>query len=185
MRQLLLFPIVGFLLGSRMPYREVLQPSSTLTWTATIANESRSGTVRFGSGFLERIDGYVVGGRFEVLLKTLAKNSDVNGDFRQMLLQNDYLEVKKFPVAVYQIDSATVLASLQTRLFGRLSLHGETHPLEIDAELHATPAVTVLQANFELRLPDWGIAFTIPNGPNAGALLGNVRIKVVAQFKPA
>jgi polyisoprenoid-binding protein YceI len=100
---------------------------------------------------------------------------DTNQDARDEHLRSaDFFEVEKFPELIFasteieQVDEETV------KITGDLTMHGETHPIELEAELGGVETGpegetrTGLEVTGQLSRSDWGMKF------NAALGSGNV-----------
>src|SRR6201996_7519597 len=101
---------------------------------------------------------------------------DTNQDARDEHLRSaDFFEVDKFPEITFtstkieQVDDETV------KITGDLTMHGETHPLELEAELGGVETGpegekrTGLEVTGTLARSDWGMKFNAaPGSSNVG-----------------
>src|ERR1700744_6544373 len=108
---------------------------------------------------------------------------DTNQDARDEHLRSaDFFEVEKYPeisfasTSIEQVDDETV------KITGDLTLHGETHPLELEAELGGIETGpegekrTGLEVTGTLARSDWGMKFNAALG--SGNVVVSDRVKL-------
>jgi polyisoprenoid-binding protein YceI len=100
---------------------------------------------------------------------------DTNQDARDEHLRSaDFFEVDKFPEITFTSTSIEQVDDETVKIAGDLTLHGETHPLELEAELGGVETGpegekrTGLEVTGTLSRSDWGMKF------NAALGSGNV-----------
>lgn len=112
-----------------------------------------NGTGSAPTGNLTLEDGKA-SGEFSFELGTL----DTKNETRTEHMKNKYLEVEKFPKATIKFkDIAATGEKVQTAIPAELTLHGQTHPVTLTAELSGTNKKTA-SGTFKIKLSEFGIA---------------------------
>ena len=127
--------------------------ASRLTWTghAETGSYAPSGSIRLRQGTLQYDGRRVSRGRCEVDMQTL---SHENGTMQKHLRGDDFFAVRRFPTAVFELDSV-----VNGQATGRLLLRGVTKPLRFpltvtagpSGELHLKGVATIDRTQFDVK----------------------------------
>jgi polyisoprenoid-binding protein YceI len=103
------------------------------------------------------------------------KSVDTNQDARDEHLRSaDFFEVEKYPELTFASTKIERVDDETVKITGDLTMHGETHPIELEAELGGVETGpegetrTGLEVTGQLSRSDWGMKF------NAALGSGNV-----------
>ncbi len=108
-------------------------------------------------------DGNTVSGKITFKPATL----DSGISLRDSHARDKYLEVGKFPEAVFEISALEVPASLATaadgtevewKVPGKLTLHGVTAPIEALTTMKKSGAQVEVRSTFQVKLPDYQVS---------------------------
>jgi polyisoprenoid-binding protein YceI len=91
----------------------------------------------------------------------------------------DFFEVEAFPAITYEVTSGHVAGDGTIDLDGILTVHGESRPLAVSANLSVAPDSVTLSATIDVDRSTWGLTLT-----PFGAGLKNT-VVISAQFRKA
>ncbi|MEL6124555.1 MAG: YceI family protein, partial [Bacteroidota bacterium] len=142
--------------------------ASEMTWTGygEIGNFVQTGAVTFTSGQVICDGDSISGGNMVIDMTSIDHE---NGQLRKHLRAKDFFHTKKYPKATF------VLASSSTdRLYGRLTIKGETHPVVIPISVQADHEQLVITGTATIDRTKYGIKY---NSSRFFQNLGNYAIK--------
>jgi polyisoprenoid-binding protein YceI len=89
----------------------------------------------------------------------------------------DFFEVEKFPTITFEVTSGRLVGSGKLELTGTLTVHGQTRPLSVMADLSVTAEAVALSTEVAIDRSEWGLSLT-----PFGAGLKN-RVMINARFR--
>lgn len=143
--------------------------ASRIRWEGRNPNGAHDGTVALAGGVLEVDEKGVIGGRFEVDLRTI-RNDDLAGDPSPAALvahleSDDFFFVEHFPTAEFTILRAARIAAAgptepNYEVRGELELRGMKAPLDFVATLSRLgDGRLAAEAHFDLDRTRWGVIY--------------------------
>ena len=152
--------------------------------------DKHKGTVKFLDGGLVLEKDAVLAGKFIIDVRTL-KDSDMSTKkygtavlILENTLKNEFLEVEKYPLAVFDLQEVKHLQGNEYELTGDLTLHGTTICLSFKATVDFESDVIKLKSEkFTIDRTDWGIYRMSPKRPysddeNGWTVPDKVEIKI-------
>ena len=91
----------------------------------------------------------------------------------------DFFDVEKYPTMTFTVTAGHATTNGSVELAGTLTIHGQTRPLTLVADLRATGSSLTLTSETEIDRSDWGISLS--KGPGKGPSMKN-RITIAAHF---
>ncbi|MGD0881738.1 MAG: YceI family protein [Acidimicrobiales bacterium] len=87
----------------------------------------------------------------------------------------DFFEVETFPTVIYEATSGRLTGPRTVDLDGTLTVHGETRPLEVSANLSVVADSVTVSAELDIDRSTWGLTLT----PFGAGLMNRVVIGAV------
>ena len=91
----------------------------------------------------------------------------------------DFFDVEKYPTMTFTVTTGHATATRPVELTGTLTIHGQTRPLALVADIKTTGRSLTLTSETEIDRSDWGMALS--KGPGKGPSMKN-RITIAAHF---
>jgi polyisoprenoid-binding protein YceI len=91
----------------------------------------------------------------------------------------DFFEVEKFPAITFEVTNGRLTGSGKLDLTGTLTVHGQTRPLSVTADLGVTGDAVTISTEVAIDRSEWGVSLT-----PFGAGLKN-RVVIDALFRRA
>ena len=77
----------------------------------------------------------------------------------------DFFEVEKFPTITFEVTSGRLADSGKLELTGTLTVHGQTRPLSVVADLNVAADAVTVSTEVAIDRSDWGLSLT-RSGPD-------------------
>lgn len=91
----------------------------------------------------------------------------------------EFFDVATYPTMTFTVSGATPQASGQVQVDGELTIHGQTHPLTLLADVDAAATTATVRAETDIDRSEWGVSWA-----KMGAGLAN-HVVVEASFVKA
>lgn len=142
---------------------------SRLEWLGRNLLSKHFGEIGLRNGLLRIQGGRIVSGRLSIDMTDI-RCADLHGDALHDILvthlqSDDFFDVTRFPKAVFELASATPIASAgpgapNHRVVGNLTLRGVTAPVEFAMTAGITPAgKAAAQGSFSIDRTRWGVIY--------------------------
>lgn len=142
---------------------------STIEWTGrkAVVKSEHSGTLALKSGTVKIDKNQIIGGDFEIDMKSL-DNTDLKGNPKQAdlvghLKSNDFFDVEKYPTAKFAIKAVKALTKATSdathEVTGDLTLKGETHPVTFPAKINITDKEATALATITIDRTLWNVRY--------------------------
>lgn len=141
---------------------------SIVQWKGTkfFGLRSHSGIVKLSGGAIELEGDRIVGGRFEIDMRTIEVTDIPPSDpiprerLRRHLLDDDFFAVERYPTARFQITEAERISDHRFAVTGDLTMRGETEEITFEADIPFLGAGGVrATASFAIDRHRWGVSF--------------------------
>lgn len=134
-----------------------------------------------GEGVLQQVDVKIVTGNWSGRFLMDLSGLDTGIELRNEHMKDKYLELARFPQAVLTVKQATVVGDGTEEIIkGTLELHGKTGEVEIRAKIKKDGEQAHVDAEFEIKLTDYGIEIPSYKGITVAE---RVAIRVDSRFK--
>lgn len=137
---------------------------SEIGWRASKVVGKHNGTVQFRSGNLEFSDGKLIGGRFEVDMRTI-QNADIeDAGTRAKLVghlkSDDFFSSEKFPVAVFTITSVQPRNDdANYTITGNMKIKGISKKVSFPATITVNDGQVQAKATLTLDRTKWDVKY--------------------------
>jgi len=141
---------------------------STITWKGTemLQSGKHEGTVNLSAGYLELIEGRIVGGKFiadmnSIAITDIPKHEPVpRNRLRDHLKSEDFFHVEEYPEATFEIKKAEQFKPDSVRVCGDLSIRDVTKTISIVASKKSDiDSILVFEATFKIDRFAWNISY--------------------------
>ena len=136
---------------------------STFKWVAKKFTGEHYGTINIKSGSFVVDGGKLVGGSFEIDMKSIVcddiKDAEYNGKLVGHLKSDDFFSVDKNPVSKFVITKATVKAGNKYTITGNLTIKGKTKAITFPAYVNVVDGKVAAQATFNVDRSDFDVKF--------------------------
>ncbi len=135
---------------------------SKVVWLGKKVTGEHTGTIEIGQGDLEFANDKLVGGSFEIDMKSM-KNTDIeNDEYNQKLVDHlksdDFFGVEKFPKSTFVIKNVEQKSNTRYHVSGDITIKGITKSIEFSVELTmvdskavASTSITIDRSEFDIR----------------------------------
>ncbi|MEL6674081.1 MAG: YceI family protein [Bacteroidota bacterium] len=139
---------------------EVKQSQVDWTGKAAFSAYSLSGTLSPAWANFTLADGTMTSAQLTINMKSLAASDK---DLQKHLRSKDFFEVKKYPKASFTLTEPVKLAPGEAKLSGRLTIKGETHPIQFTALMAKEQGQWSLKGKMVIDRTKYGIYYNSPN----------------------
>jgi len=136
---------------------------TVLKWEGSMVfglDEAHTGYVYLSKGELRIENDQLVGGEFEIDMRTIEykdkaeKNSPI-----QHLKSPDYFDVEKFPISSFVITKVATLGGESIRVTGDLTIKGVTNPISFPAQMEFKDGLVKANGKVVIDRTQWGIRY--------------------------
>lgn len=131
------------------------------------------GTAQASGGSGAVGDDGTVAGRVEIDMSSVSTGNKKRDTHLQTA---DFLDTAKYPTMTFDVISARLTGPDRAEVAGTLAVHGQTRPLTVPVEIHASANSVDVSAEFDIDRSQWNITWS-----KMGAGLHN-RVFVKAHF---
>ena len=131
---------------------------SELKWTAKKVTGQHTGHIKLIDGVLTVKDNKIVGGTFNIDMKSITDDDLTDAGYNQKLIghlkTDDFFGVEKFPVTTLVISESATFVNNQADVNGKLTIKGITNPITFKAMKNGntyTASIAVNRAKFDVR----------------------------------
>ena len=155
-------------------YRETVKPiakekyvvdkkESVVTWKGSmqfIANAENIGYVSISKGELLIEKDQLVGGIFEIDMKTIThkEHGSENGLINH-LKSPDFFDIEKFPFSIFEITDVASGSSGGAKITGKLTIKGVTHAITFPAKIESQDQILNANGKVTIDRTQWGIRY--------------------------
>lgn len=142
--------------------------ASVVYWKGTKfgGRGKHEGTLRLSRGEVEVCGSALVGGTFEIDMRSI-EVTDIpehepvpRARLRDHLMGEDFFAVDTYPAATFRIDGAEGIGADSVRLSGALTMRGKTQGIAFKARIQERSARAVrASAQFSIDRQRWGVAY--------------------------
>lgn len=136
---------------------------SYIRWTGSRPGKKHYGTLHLRSGSLAANNNNITGGRFAIDVASLRpedQRSKGNELLGHHLLGEDFFDVKKFPVILFEIASVErKLSAAMYMVTGNLQLRDVVKSISFPAKIHIENGRITADADFYFNRTDWGLNY--------------------------
>lgn len=135
---------------------------SVLTWVGKKVLGEHTGYVKIASGNFIIDKTKIISGKFEINMNSITDNDLTDTAYNAKLVghlkSSDFFDVKKHPVAVFEITQPSVITKGNTLIKGKLTIKGITNPIEFKAVIIGTDEIKAY-ANIVVDRSKYNIQF--------------------------
>ena len=135
---------------------------SKVTWLGKKVTGEHTGTIQLLSGGMQFNDDKLVGGSFEIDMRSIENTDLENEEYNQKLVghlkSDDFFGVKKYPAATMKITDVEQKTSSKYHVTGDITIKGITKsivfPVEVsllDTKAVASASITIDRSEFDVR----------------------------------
>ena len=141
----------------------VQSDKSRVDFIGSKAGDFHTGTFAVKGGSVQVEGGKLVGGSFEIDMKSIVcddiKDAEYNGKLVGHLKSDDFFSVDKNPVSKFVITKATVKAGNKYTITGNLTIKGKTKAITFPAYVNVVDGKVAAQATFNVDRSDFDVKF--------------------------
>ena len=135
---------------------------SSITWKGAmqfIPNADHIGYVDISRGQLVIEKGILVGGLFEIDMKTITlKDEGSENDLIRHLKSSDFFDVDKFPISSFEINHVET-STKGSKITGNLTIKGITHSVTFPAKVQKRDQELQASGKLTIDRTQWGIQY--------------------------
>lgn len=136
---------------------------TVIEWIGTKPVGKHHGTLRLSEGVLQISGDSITGGKFSISINSLQpddKRSKSNATLKKHLLSDDFFDVMKFPVAMFEIIDVThSVGKAGYMVKGNLVLKDVTKSIAFPADVSIKNNRLEATANFNFDRTEWGMNY--------------------------
>lgn len=140
----------------------VNKKESSITWKGAmqfIPKSDHIGYVDISKGRLMIEKGNIVGGSFEIDMKTITLDDhDSENDLIKHLKSSDFFDVDKFPTSSFEIKNVETRAEA-SKISGDLTIKGITHSVTFPAKVERRDQVLQASGKLTIDRTQWGVRY--------------------------
>ena len=152
----------AFTINDRNSTMNVDVAESKVTWLGKKVTGEHTGTIKIASGGLQFNEDKLVGGSFEIDMKSI-ENADVeNQEYNQKLVghlkSDDFFGVEKYPRAILVVTDVNQKSASKYHVKGDITIKGITKSIEFPVEVSlmeskavASASLTIDRSEFDVR----------------------------------
>jgi polyisoprenoid-binding protein YceI len=136
---------------------------STVEWLGKKVTGQHNGTINIKSGTLKMDANTLVGGEFEIDMKSIVvldlKDPGSNKKLTDHLNSDDFFSVETYPTSELKITNVSKANDNEVNIRGDLTIKGTTHPIEFPATLTMSDGTMEAKANITIDRAKYNVRY--------------------------
>jgi len=152
----------AFTINDRNSTMNVDVAESKVTWLGKKVTGEHTGTIKIASGGLQFNEDKLVGGSFEIDMKSIENTDMENQEYNQKLVghlkSDDFFGVEKYPTAILVVTDVNQKSASKYHVKGDITIKGTTKSIEFPVEVSlmeskavASASLTIDRSEFDVR----------------------------------
>jgi len=152
----------AFTINDRNSTMNVDVAESKVTWLGKKVTGEHTGTIKIASGGLQFNEDKLVGGSFEIDMKSIENTDMENQEYNQKLVghlkSDDFFGVEKYPRAILVVTDVNQKSASKYHVKGDITIKGTTKSIEFPVEVSlmeskavASASLTIDRSEFDVR----------------------------------